>query len=789
MIVSNAMKQNTATRTSIILHGHFYQPPRENPLVDLIPDQPSAKPHANWNERVYSECYRTNAYSRYLDGFGHVIDIVNNYKHISFNFGPTLLTWLDKYHNRTYRRIIEADRKSLETFGHGNAIAQVYNHTILPLASSGDIRTQIAWGKRDFQNRFDRDPEGMWLSETAVNKEVIDALLEENIKFIILSPYQCSRVENERGEMISVKDGALCHHEPFLIEGNSGDAITAFFYHPNLASDISFGHLLRDADNMYETLTGIRDAEDSSLIHTATDGEIYGHHEPFGDMALAALVKKVESRDDFELTNYASYLEKHPAVKKAELMEGEEQRGTSWSCAHGVSRWYKDCGCNTGSQQGWNQKWRTPLREAFDILATSVDAVFNKEVERITEKTISPEKLLFLYVDVISNQISVDIFFERLEEQKVTIHDHATLAQLLEGEKFKHYMYTSCGWFFNDLSGIEPRQNINYAIQCLRLYKNRLDDSVEKNFLNTLAKAKSNKKNEGSGKTIAKSFLSNPPGVFEAGAYFLMNRNFARKEDRTNEYGKYILKDYAKMDKEKNIYELTIYDHHSTCIHSIEARVTIEDTEGFVVDMRLVNKESASGDSLRLDPSMIPLKMLGEVYSWIDHSMNRLSDEEMLNISRHINYYSLIVHNAKNIAKESLFIENMGISLSALRSLFTTPETISWENKRESISNILKFISHAGQDSARKTVREIFTAEIERVATSIDEIGFNYERGSYLLDLLLLAREHGFQPGITLAQESLQTYLRGEKRMEITTVMTSALLRQLQVELNFSSLE
>ena len=361
------MNTLTPDKTALIIHGHFYQPPRENPLSELIPSQSSAAPLANWNERVYSECYRMNAYSRYLDGYGHVSDIVNNYEYISFNFGPTLLNWMATHHGRTYKRIIEADRTSKDRLGHGNAIAQVYNHTILPLASRRDSRMQIAWGVRDFKQRFNRRPEGIWLAETAVNAHVIDDLLDADISYLILSPYQCNMVETANGDMKQVNAHEVPYWEPFLVEGSSGRTISVFFYHPDLASSISFGHLLHDADAMYRTIRDIREADRVPLINTATDGEIYGHHEPFGDMALAALVKKSCEKDDFMLTNYAAYLNEHPAARKAVLHLGEEGRGTSWSCSHGVSRWYKDCGCHTGGQDGWNQKWRTPLREGFRL--------------------------------------------------------------------------------------------------------------------------------------------------------------------------------------------------------------------------------------------------------------------------------------------------------------------------------------------------------------------------------------------------------------------------------------
>ncbi|NCB02411.1 MAG: DUF3536 domain-containing protein, partial [Spirochaetia bacterium] len=503
-------------KTSLILHGHFYQPPRENPLVEIIPQQSSAAPAVDWNERVYSECYRTNAYSRYLDGFGHVLDIINNYEYISFNFGPTLLSWMEKLHNRTYLRILEADKKSLERLGHGNAIAQAYNHTILPLSKEEDIRIQIQWGIEDFTHRFNRSPEGMWLGETAVNKKVIDLLIEQGISYIILSPYQAAKIENNLGKMVDVRPFEVPYSEPFLVEGEKNGPISVFFYHPDLASQISFGHILQDADHMYKQLYQIKQAFRPPLIHTATDGEIYGHHEPFGDMALAALIKKIGQKEDFSLTNYATYLETHKATKKAILHKGEDDKGTSWSCSHGVSRWYKDCGCNTGALEGWNQKWRTPLREAVTYLGDTVDLLFEEQVKILTKNTIQGHDLLAPYAKVISNFIDSDTFFDQLAQKGVKITDRNLLSRLLEGQRFKHYMFTSCGWFFNDIGGIEPKQNIQYGIECAKIYQECSETDLLKEFLSILSHAKSNRRSDGSGRAIARIIMNTPPGETEA---------------------------------------------------------------------------------------------------------------------------------------------------------------------------------------------------------------------------------------------------------------------------------
>ncbi len=781
------MRQEHIHKTPVILHGHFYQPPRENPLVDIIPQQPSAAPASDWNERVYSECYRTNAYSRYLDGFGHVLDIINNYEYISFNFGPTLLSWLEKYHTRTYLKILEADKKSLARLGHGNAIAQAYNHTLLPLSDDDDIRTQIVWGIEDFTHRFNRFPEGMWLPETGVNKRVIDILIEQGIRYIILSPYQVAQVEDDNGNMIDVRPFEVPYSDPFLIDGHTNGSISAFFYHPDLASQISFGHLLRDADHMYKILDQIKKASHPPLIHTATDGEIYGHHEPFGDMALAALIKKIGDKEDFYLTNYANYLDENPPTKKAILNKGEEGKGSSWSCIHGVSRWYKDCGCNTGALEGWNQNWRGPLREGVTYLKNHVDSIFKEQVARLTHGTIGSEKLLHSYVKVISNIVDIDTYFADLEEEGVTIDDKTILARLLEGQRFKHYMFTSCGWFFNDIGGLEPKQNIHYGIECAALYQPYTEIDLQKEYFQILSHAKSNRRSDGSGRAIARNLLTQPLGQNEAAAYFLMNKNFATKEDQKDTYGKFILTDYHHQEEDDKKYTLSLLDTKLKKVHHIEATVNTVHKNGYLVSMKSQHEGEDEIQTFEYTSSAIPLKMLEEVYSWIDASMNCMSDEEMLEVARNISHYSLLVQNAKNVLNERLFLESMGTSLSALRSLFKTPITISWEQKRESISNILTFVSRTGREIEKERVRNIFTAEIEKTSRFIDLHGFNYERGSYLLDVLNIARAHSFQPSITLAQESLQEVTIGKSVELYPSPLTSRLLRELKIALNFSS--
>ncbi|MGI6466362.1 MAG: DUF3536 domain-containing protein [Sphaerochaetaceae bacterium] len=775
------MKQDNGTKSALILHGHFYQPPRENPLVEIIPKQESAKPYHDWNEKIFDDCYRANAFSRYLDRYGLVRDIVNNYEYISFNFGPTLLNWLEKYHKATYDKILEADRHSVERLGYGNAIAQAYNHTILPLGTKDDVETQILWGLEDFEHRFKRKAHGMWLPETAVNTSVISQLVEAKVSFIILSPWQCKAVETDNGEFKEVDGNEIPFDQPFILQGDDGSEITAFFYHPDLASSISFGHMLRDADAMYDSLKVIKERKGVDLIHTATDGEIYGHHEPFGDMALAALIRKVNEGNSFYFTNYMAYLEEHPATKKAILHSGEDNKGSSWSCSHGVSRWYKDCGCHTGGEKGWNQKWRTPLRVAFEYLAEKIDRLFVEQIKLIYKNKVDPRILLNGYGKVISGMEDVSTYLEGFNTPP---SDKPTVAKLLEGQRMKHYMFTSCGWFFSDLGGIEPRQNIFFATRAMQLYQHFTKESLEKEFLHLLSEAKSNRRSDGNGRTIANHYLQKVRGEVEAAAYFLMNQRFSRKEDIKSEYGKYLLKAFNQIDEME--FACEVEDSKTLKKDFITMDVLADILAGYT--LRIESTDPLS-DKLVVDTFTtedIPSRMMDEVYSWIDHSLSRISDEELKHIATSIRHYSLISKKVNSRAKESMYIENMGTCLRALRSLFTTPDTLPWEAKKESISHLLGFIQRRGRTYEHEIVDKIFTDEISRVANLITTNGFNYEMGSYLYELLEVVAKQKIKASLTVAQEALYPYIKGTNRDNYKTPLTHTLIENLQRSLNFS---
>lgn len=484
-------------KTCVIIHGHFYQPPRENPWSGIIPKQHSAAPFHDWNHKITAECYAANTSSRRLGPHGTVVGIDNNYQGIAFNFGPTLLSWLEQKAPHTYEKILEADQLSREQFGgHGNALCQAYNHTILPLAEVEDIRTQVRWGIDDFIRRFKRKPEGIWLPETAINEKVVDVLLEEGIRFTVLSPFQAEAMRPEgTSEWSVLPQGAPCDRA-FKLRGSHAD-LAVFFYHPGLASGISFQHYLKDADQLFRRFEDLAAQEEGNLISVATDGEIYGHHEAFGDMCLASLIRKIGQSEQLELSNWGFYLEKNPAVWEIKLKKGEDHRGTSWSCHHGVSRWYKDCHCETGGKPGWNQRWRGPIRQGFERLNREIMKIYRKEVSSICSK--DPIEIRKDYGRVMAGLETRDTFLKKNIPDSSCSDSCQKLLNLLEGQKYSQFMFTSCGWFFAELSGLEPVQNMKYAARAIELYQPYSDLNLQQLLSAYLMKAKSNISEKGNG--------------------------------------------------------------------------------------------------------------------------------------------------------------------------------------------------------------------------------------------------------------------------------------------------
>jgi len=484
----------------VCIHGHFYQPPRENPWLEEIERQDSAFPYHDWNERITDECYGPNATARILNGDGRIEKIVNNYSRISFNFGPTLLSWMKDYQPEVYRAILEADIESSERFsGHGSAIAQVYNHMIMPLANERDRRTQVIWGIRDFESRFGREPEGMWLAETAADIPSLEALAEQGIQFTILSPYQARRTRPLGGKnWTDVTGGKIDPRMPYRQLLPSGKHIDLFFYDGPIAQGVAFEGILNRGEDFAHRLIGPLDEKPAKpqLVHIATDGETYGHHHRYGDMALAYALDYIEKDETIALTNYGEYLEKFPPE-----MEVQIEENTSWSCAHGVERWRSNCGCHSGAHPGWSQEWRKPLREALDTIRDDLAKRYQEEAAKLLKY---PWAARDDYIEIVldrSPQVR-QAFFKRHAIRPLDAEQAMRAAKLLELQRNAMLMYTSCGWFFDELSGIETVQVIAYAGRVIQLAQQLFGDHTEETFLTSLEKAQSNLPKESNGRQI-----------------------------------------------------------------------------------------------------------------------------------------------------------------------------------------------------------------------------------------------------------------------------------------------
>lgn len=477
----------------ICIHGHFYQPPRENPWLEAVELDDTAAPYHDWNERITTECYAPNAVARILDNDNRIANIVNNYSWMSFNFGPTLLNWLQYHKPDIYQKILDADNESVKRFsGHGSALAQIYNHIIMPLANHQDRVTQVVWGIRDFEYRFQRPPEGMWLAETAVDLETLDILAEHGIRFTILSPYQAHRIRpiGHTDDWTDASAGRIDPTRPYIQHLPSGRYIAIFFYDGPIARSVAFEGLLSSGERFFHRLmTGFDDTRThAQLVHIATDGESYGHHHNDGDMTLAYVLNAIKTSDDVYLTNYGEYLTNHPPEWEVEIFEN-----TAWSCAHNLGRWHDDCGCNSGGYPSWNQSWRKPLREAFDWLRDSLIPLFEQQA---SEMLYDPWTVRNDYISVILNRSldNVQAFLARHTINPLDDNEQIKAIQLLELQRQLLLMYTSCGWFFDELSGIETIQVMKYAGRAIHLAHSLFDTAadIEEEFLARLEQARSN---------------------------------------------------------------------------------------------------------------------------------------------------------------------------------------------------------------------------------------------------------------------------------------------------------
>jgi alpha-amylase/alpha-mannosidase (GH57 family) len=491
-----------ASKRFVCIHGHFYQPPRENPWLETVETQDTAAPYHDWNERICAECYATNGAARIVNDKNQITRIVNNYARISFNVGPTLLSWLLENAPRSYRMILEGERRSRRSFrGHSSAMAQVYNHIILPLASRRDRITQIRWGIADYQHHYGAPPEGMWLAETAADTESLELLAQNGIKFTLLAPHQCKRIRllKEGAEWVNTADASVDTTRPYLVRFASGVSIAVFFYNGPASRAIAFEGLLNSGDSLVGRLkAGFHDGPQAQLMHVATDGESYGHHHKHGEMALAYALRKLEKDQSVKLTNYGCFLEQFPPEYECEIVDN-----TSWSCMHGIERWRSDCGCN-GGRLGWNQAWRQPLRQALDELRDALVPLTEKEGNKLF-KDVWEARDGYIAVMADHSPQMVERFFRKHQSHVLTVEERVRALELMELQRHAQLMYTSCGWFFDDISGIETVQVIAYASRVVQLAKRVFADraaTLEPALLAHLAEARSNVARAGDGAAI-----------------------------------------------------------------------------------------------------------------------------------------------------------------------------------------------------------------------------------------------------------------------------------------------
>jgi alpha-amylase/alpha-mannosidase (GH57 family) len=567
----------------VCIHGHFYQPPRENPWLEAVETQSSAAPYHDWNERITAECYAPNGAARMVNGQNKIIRIVNNYSRISFNFGPTLLSWLKDNAHRVYQMILDADAHSQQRFsGHGSAMAQVYNHVIMPLASTRDKITQVRWSIADFESRFGRKPEGMWLSETAVDLETLDILAAHGIRFVVLAPHQCARVRKlpapakigkHGGKGRSAKhaakaavaaldgpgaspDGSSAAPEaatespveaawkempnasvdttrPYLVHLNEGRSIAVFFYDGPRSRAIAFEGLLHDGETFAKRLLGgfSEKSDHAQIVHVATDGESYGHHHKYGEMALAWALKFIEEQKGIKLTNYGEFLEKFPPAWEAQIIED-----TAWSCSHGVERWRSDCGCSSG-RAGWNQQWREPLRQSLDWLRDTVAPMVHELGSQLF-KDVDEARNSYISVILDRNPENRDAYFAIHASRELDLAEKTRALELMELERHAQLMYTSCGWFFDEISGIETVQVIAYAARVLQLARTLFGEQaagLEDEFKRRLAAAHSNIPEWTDGAHIYETLArSMEVGLEQVGAHYAISSVFTNYPDQTD---------------------------------------------------------------------------------------------------------------------------------------------------------------------------------------------------------------------------------------------------------------
>lgn len=767
---------NSKNRLDLCLHAHFFQPQRENPLTGIIGRQESASPYINWNEKIYSDCYSANAHSRYLNEYGKIKSITNNYEHLSFDFGPTLLHWIEKYHYSTYELILDADRLSKERLGHGNAIAHPFNHTILALESAEDQKVQIDWGVTDFSARFKRDPEGIWLPEAAINPDVIDSVAEFGIKFVIISPRQCKRIGNK-----NYKDGIdVPTDRPFIIEGRKGRRIACFFYNQKIADDISFNHILTSADNLYHALLNEKN-KGSNFIQSATDGEIYGHYEPYADMALSALIKKIEQRDDFNITNYATFLENHEANEVAELYRGSDGIGSSWSAVDGLERWYKKIEQNNVSAESL-QLWRMGLRTALNRLIIKEKEVFNKEVNNIFKGKISAHELLHLAARTITRNESMEDFLTRLHgHYDFDKEKDGNVTAIISAMMMNKISLNSSGFFFSDVSELDPRQNIRYALYSIELLQPYCDGDLLLPFLSDLRKVKSSTNININAMDIACEELKGLKGDTEAAIAFYLNFSFARPLDTLEQYGKFRLKSFERNGNKTRV---SIWDMR--LLRKYEYEIVSLSTIEWGIDLYLTVREDnqSIAKHYRIFSKDIPEYLTILTSSWIDTKLNEVTYNESASLIRNLYNFALLAKNNSYLPLLTETRENLGLAQKIIKSSFAVSlKTEMEEGERIRLDTLIEFVTRNGDDDERGTLMALFSSFMDKMAESIHNEGLRKENARNLIGALRLVRRNGYEPDTTTAQNEVYPYYTGKKTMDER--ITESQREEIFADLNF----
>ncbi len=494
------MEKHHATHNKFFaLHAHFYQPPRENPWTGKIDPQPSAWPYHDWNSRIARECYLPNACARVNDASGRVLELANNYLHLNFNFGPTLFSWLEKNYPFYYNKIIQAARQSREATGHSNAIAQAYNHMIMPLASFQDQLTQALWGVKDFEHRFGFKPEAMWLPETAASDDTLRLMVDLGMKYVILSPYQAEKIKaHDSHTWEDVSLGNFDTTRPYAWHDTLPDGTKAknrslalFFYDGPLSKAAAFEDLTRDSSVFADRVEACyrHGHHGRQLVSMAVDGETFGHHHKFGDMTLAhAFLHELKKRG-IATVNFAQYLEDNPPQWEARIKTGPDKEGTAWSCAHGVRRWKGGCDC--GREDGFSLNWRLPLRAGLNTLRDAAADIYAAEASKFFR---APWEARNEYVSLLldHSKKNAGAFFDRQALRPLERTEKARALELLEMQKNAMFMFTSCGWFFSDISRIETVQNLRYAARAAETMRDLGFENAERGFLSLLEMAHSN---------------------------------------------------------------------------------------------------------------------------------------------------------------------------------------------------------------------------------------------------------------------------------------------------------